>query len=76
MMPNKPPETVSKPAPDTDRYMQGDPIPVPEATEANSASAWALFSDTLPPQDTDFLDTVAAPHTDEPPVAPLPDKAA
>jgi hypothetical protein len=51
-------EPATKPAPDTDRYMPGDPIPVPHAVEADSESAWAHFSgfpDTEPP---DFADTV------------------
>lgn len=41
--------------------MPGDPIPVPDAVEANTASTWALFSDVPPPPEPDFLDTVPNP---------------
>lgn len=75
-MNTKPQEPARKPALEPDRYVPGDPIPVPEATEANSESAWALFSDAPPHPETDFLDTVAAPQTEEPPAATPPDKAA
>ncbi len=40
--------------------MPGDPIPVPEAVEANSESSWAMFSDNPPPPEGEFMDTVPA----------------
>jgi hypothetical protein len=59
-MNKKPPEPVTKPAPELDRYMPGDPIPVPHAVEANTESAWALFSDTAQSDEPDFADTEPA----------------
>ena len=38
--------------------MPGDPIPVPQAVEANSESTWALFSDVPRLPEPDFLETV------------------
>ena len=38
--------------------MPGDPIPVPQAVEANSESTWALFSDVPRLPESDFLETV------------------
>lgn len=63
-MSTKPKEPVTKPA-EHERYMPGDPIPVPHAVEANSESAWALFSDVQRPPEPDFLDTVPASVLDE-----------
>lgn len=40
--------------------MPGDPIPVPDAVEANTESTWALFSDVPHQPEPDFLDTVPA----------------
>lgn len=61
-METKPNNPASKPAsgtaPAVERYFPGDPIPVPEATEATSDSAWALFSDDATTQALDFADTV------------------
>lgn len=57
-MNTKPQEPAAKPAIEQERYMPGDPIPVPHAEEANSESAWALFSDVQHQPETDFLDTV------------------
>lgn len=45
--------------------MPGDPIPVPDATEANTESTWALFSDVQRQPDPEFLDTVPASVLDE-----------
>jgi hypothetical protein len=59
-MNKKPPEPVTKPAPELDRYMPGDPIPVPHAVEADTESAWALFSDTARADEPDFVDTEPA----------------
>ena len=62
-MSTKPAVPKSPTAPE--RYMPGDPIPVPDAVEASSESAWALFNDGQPASDTDFLDTVPASILDE-----------
>lgn len=59
----KPPP--AKPASDQERYMPGDPIPVPDAVEANTESTWALFSDVPRPPEPDFLDTVPASMQEE-----------
>ncbi|MBK6567737.1 MAG: hypothetical protein IPI09_16450 [Burkholderiales bacterium] len=61
--PTKPAAPPTKPAappttPEQDRYMPGDPIPVPQAVEANSESTWALFSDVPRLPEPDFLETV------------------
>jgi len=58
----KPQEPAAKPAPtpEQERYMPGDPIPVPDAVEANTESTWALFSDAPHQPEPDFLDTVPA----------------
>ncbi len=68
-MNTKPPAPASKPAPATERsqerYLPGDPIPVPDAVEANTESTWALFSDVPRQPEPDFLDTVPASMLDE-----------
>lgn len=74
-MHKKPQEPASKPAPELDRYMPGDPIPVPEAIEANSESAWALFSDAAHGPETDFLDTIPASELEELKLTLPPDSA-
>lgn len=38
--------------------MPGDPIPVPQAVEANSDSTWALFSDVSRSPEPEFSETV------------------
>lgn len=48
-----------------ERYLPGDPIPVPDAVEANTESTWALFSDVPRQPDPDFLDTVPASMLEE-----------
>lgn len=48
-----------------ERYIPGDPIPVPDAVEANTDSSWALFSDVPRQPEPDFLDTVPASLLDE-----------
>ena len=53
--PPKPPQERSQ-----ERYLPGDPIPVPEAIEADTESNWALFSDVPREPEPDFLDTVPA----------------
>ena len=42
-----------------DRYFPGDPIPVPEAIERDTDSAWAMWEDSVQPPspDTNFADT-------------------
>lgn len=70
---SKPPPPASPPRGNTperaqeQRYMPGDPIPVPDAVEANTESTWALFSDVArqPDPDPEFLDTVPASMLDE-----------
>ncbi len=54
--------------------MPGDPIPVPEAVEANSDSTWAMFSDSPPPPEGEFLDTVPASLLEEAALATPPNK--
>ncbi len=39
------PASTRSPTQAQDRYQPGDPIPVPEVSEANTESAWALFSE-------------------------------
>lgn len=69
MTTTKPPEPAAPPKPERpqDRYMPGDPIPVPDAVEANTESTWALFSDVprQPDPEPEFLDTVPASMLDE-----------
>ena len=43
-MVTKNPVAPAEPAPSEDRHVPGDPIPVGDATEADSDSTWALFS--------------------------------
>ncbi len=63
-MNQKPPAPTSPPPSkqerSQERYMPGDPIPVPDAVEANTESTWALFSDVPRQPDPEFLDTVPA----------------
>nr|WP_295774602.1 hypothetical protein [Rhodoferax sp.] len=69
MTTNKPPapspSSGSSPEKSRDRYIPGDPIPVPDAVEANTESSWALFSDVPRQPEPDFLDTVPASLLDE-----------
>ena len=62
---NKPQEPASKSEPEPDRYMPGDPIPVPHAVEADSESAWAHFSGLAHTEEPDFADTVPASAEEE-----------
>ena len=66
---NKPPapatSSASSQEKSQDRYVPGDPIPVPDAIEANTESSWALFSDVPRQPEQDFLDTVPASLLDE-----------
>jgi hypothetical protein len=68
-MNNKPPaRTPSSASPQEkaqERYIPGDPIPVPDAVEANTESSWALFSDVPRRAEPDFLNTVPASLLDE-----------
>jgi hypothetical protein len=41
-----------------DTYVFGDPIPVPDATEKSSETAWGLFSELSATQDLRYADTV------------------
>jgi hypothetical protein len=59
-MNNKLQEPVTKPAPESDSYMPGDPIPVAHAVEANTESVWAHFSVDAHPDEPDFLETEPA----------------
>ncbi len=56
----KPTDPNARKEPLAERYMPGDPIPAAEAVEANSESSWAMFSDSLSPQEADFPETVPA----------------
>ena len=68
-MNNKPPAPTSTPKSPQERtqerYLPGDPIPVPDAMESNTESNWALFSDVQSEPEPDFLDTVPASLLDE-----------
>ncbi len=64
-MNTKPIDPASKDAPDLERYMPGDPIPVPQAVEANTESTWAMFGDIPKLQEPDFEDTVPFSTLDE-----------
>lgn len=67
-MNNKPPAPAPRPPAaerPTERYLPGDPIPVPDAIEANTESTWALFSDVPRQPEPDFLDTVPASMLEE-----------
>jgi hypothetical protein len=66
---NKPEKPASTQAQAQDRYQPGDPIPVPEVSEANTESAWALFSELA--QIADDVKTVPASLMDE--LTPAPD---
>lgn len=73
-MTTKPMPPAAKPAPpELDRYMPGDPIPVPQVSEANTESTWALFSDVPPLPEADFLDTVPASILEEQALKATPD---
>ncbi len=62
---NKPHEPASKSEPESDRYMPGDPIPVADAVEADTESAWAHFSGLAQTEEPDFADTVPASADEE-----------
>lgn len=66
-MKNEPEEPASTQPPTQaqaqDRYQPGDPIPVPEVSEANTESAWALFSELA--KDPDLQKTMPASLMDE-----------
>ncbi len=52
--------------------MPGDPIPIPDAVEADTESAWALFSGAPKPPEPDFLDTVPASILEEQAINTMP----
>ena len=63
-----------------DLYVQGDALPLPEVSERNTDSVWALWSDLVdetekPAQQQDFIETVPIRRDNEEPTAlmPLPD---
>lgn len=68
-MSNKPPAptatTKASQERTQERYLPGDPIPVPDAMESNTESNWALFSDVPSEPEPEFLDTVPATLSDE-----------
>lgn len=68
-MNDKPPAPISPSKPQQsrpqERYLPGDPIPVPDAIESNTESNWALFSDVQRDPNPEFLDTVPASLLDE-----------
>ena len=66
---NKPEKPASTQVQAQDRYQPGDPIPVPEVSEANTESAWALFSELA--QIAEDVKTVPASLMDE--LTPAPD---
>ena len=59
------PSSASSPEKSSDRYLPGDPIPVPDVVEADTESNWAMFSDVPRQPEQDFLDTVPASMLDE-----------
>jgi hypothetical protein len=56
--PSKP--RSSKPGSLDEPYVQGDPIPAPEAVERNSATDWAAFSELSARHDAGFAPTAPA----------------
>lgn len=74
-MSHKPSEPASRPIPQQDHYLPGDPIPVPDASEANTESTWAHFSDLPRPAEPDFLDTVPSSLLEDEHLASAPRKA-
>jgi hypothetical protein len=62
-----------KPPPETgklleERYLPGDPIPVPETIETNTDSAWALWQDSTQEPRPTFDETVPMGLEDMPPI--------
>ncbi len=52
-----------------DGYLPGDPIPVPEAIEMDTDSAWAMWQDsTQEPKPPTFDETVPMSLEDMPPI--------
>lgn len=68
----KAPATIA--AFDPDAYVPGDPIPVPQAVEANTESTWAMFEDVPRLKEPEFQDTVPFPMLDEKAMGLLPKK--
>ena len=71
-------ETVPKKAgalptlPEVHPYTASDPIPVPEARESDSDSTWALWEDSIAPDDKDVDPAFANTVPDELPTQPVP----
>ncbi len=59
-MNTKPDPAATKTPEDEEAYVQGDPIPAPQAVEANTDSTWALFSDVVRQDHPEFEATVPA----------------
>ena len=51
-----------------DRYLPGDPIPVPEAIETNTDSVWAMWQDSNQEPRPTFDETVPMTLEDMPPI--------
>lgn len=66
---SQPANSKSNTKPAEDRYMPGDPIPVPEAIETDTDSAWAMWQDsTQEPKTPTFDETVPMSLEDMPPI--------
>ena len=51
-----------------DRYLPGDPIPVPDAIETNTDSAWAMWQDSAQEPRPTFDETVPMTLEEMPPI--------
>jgi hypothetical protein len=76
---NKPREPAPPRTPPSEPDFSMDPLPVPEAVESDSDTAWGLWQDTVqahnagtaaPKPPSEFDDTVPAPLFENPPSTP------
>jgi hypothetical protein len=59
-------------SPEVHPYAATDPIPVPEAGESDSDTAWALWEDSIAPDNKDLNPAFANTVPDELPTQPAP----
>lgn len=68
---SKIPPTERKPSTTIHLYSVNDPIPIPEAVESNTDTAWGLWEDSIAPPkdapDTTYDNTMPAELLPEPP---------
>lgn len=60
-MATKKPDPPAAPPRSEEKYLPGDPIPAAEATEADTDSVWALFSEAPDVADPEFPQTERGP---------------